>query len=197
MTISTLTPERLAYLDLMREVEDFLYGEADLLDERDYDEWLDLFTEDVVYWMPMRKNVSFEDREKEITDEDGAYCVVPLDKTHTQYAQSPVTSEYFQQCWERRLKNKGDLAGTYPVVGNIFPNMSFHAQQPRTIVVSHPRGPNHTEMWRVYFVDKDAPKEVKQYLRDFYIRYSGPAAAHGTTCLENWNYATAASIGIQ
>lgn len=70
MTVSNLTPKRLAYLDLMREVEDFFYAEADMLDERDYDAWLELFTEDILYWMPMRKNVSFENRDKEITAED-------------------------------------------------------------------------------------------------------------------------------
>ena len=53
---SRLTQERLAYLGLMREIEDFFHKEADLLDEREYDQWLDLLTEDVVYWMPMRKN---------------------------------------------------------------------------------------------------------------------------------------------
>jgi 3-phenylpropionate/cinnamic acid dioxygenase small subunit len=70
MTKSELSPERLAYLDLMREVEDFFYAEADLLDEREYDKWLDLLTEDIVYWMPMRKNVSFKDRAKDTTAED-------------------------------------------------------------------------------------------------------------------------------
>jgi len=65
-----LTPERLGYLDLMREIEDFFYREADLLDEREYDEWLDLLTEDIVYWMPLRKNVSFENRSKDITAEN-------------------------------------------------------------------------------------------------------------------------------
>ena len=30
------TPERLAYISLMREIEDFLYAEADLLDEREF-----------------------------------------------------------------------------------------------------------------------------------------------------------------
>ncbi|WP_428097798.1 3-phenylpropionate/cinnamic acid dioxygenase subunit beta [Candidatus Rariloculus sp.] len=70
MTESTLAQERLAYLDLMREVEDFFYREADLLDEREYDEWLDLLTEDIVYWMPMRKNVSFKNRDRDITAED-------------------------------------------------------------------------------------------------------------------------------
>jgi len=59
--------ERLAYLSLMREIEDFLYAEADLLDERDYSTWLDLFTEDVRYWMPIRKNVAFEDLARETT----------------------------------------------------------------------------------------------------------------------------------
>ncbi len=66
----TLSEKRLAYLDLMREIEDFLHVEADLLDERHYEAWLDLFTEDVRYWMPIRKNVAFEDRAKETTAED-------------------------------------------------------------------------------------------------------------------------------
>ncbi|HJR68947.1 MAG TPA: 3-phenylpropionate/cinnamic acid dioxygenase subunit beta [Gammaproteobacteria bacterium] len=67
---SHLAPERLAYLSLMREIEDFFHKEADLLDEREYDRWLDLLTEDVVYWMPMRKNVSYANRGKDITAED-------------------------------------------------------------------------------------------------------------------------------
>jgi 3-phenylpropionate/cinnamic acid dioxygenase small subunit len=67
---SRLTPERLGYLDLMREIEDFFYTEADLLDERKYDQWLDLLTEDIVYWMPMRKNVSYANRDQDITAEN-------------------------------------------------------------------------------------------------------------------------------
>jgi 3-phenylpropionate/cinnamic acid dioxygenase small subunit len=70
MTEADPARERLAYLDLMREIEDFFYMEADLLDERDYDRWLDLLAEDVVYWMPMRKNVSYANRAKDITAED-------------------------------------------------------------------------------------------------------------------------------
>ena len=65
-----LARERLNYVDLMREIEDFFYKEADLLDEREYDQWLELLTEDVVYWMPMRKNVSFANRSDDITAED-------------------------------------------------------------------------------------------------------------------------------
>ena len=35
-----------------REIEQFLYYEAALLDERKYENWLGLFTEDSVYWIP-------------------------------------------------------------------------------------------------------------------------------------------------
>ena len=38
------------------EVEQFLYREARLLDERRFHEWLELFTEDVRYWMAGRRN---------------------------------------------------------------------------------------------------------------------------------------------
>jgi 3-phenylpropionate/cinnamic acid dioxygenase small subunit len=70
VTNNTLTPERLAYLDLMREIEDFFLAEVDLLDEREYDQWLDLLTDDIVYWMPLRKNVSYANRAKDVTAED-------------------------------------------------------------------------------------------------------------------------------
>ncbi len=35
--------------EVIREVEQFLYREARLLDERRFDEWLELFTDDVRY----------------------------------------------------------------------------------------------------------------------------------------------------
>src|SRR5579883_2050738 len=42
--------------DLIREVEQFLYREARLLDERRFREWLDLFTDDLRYFMVNRSN---------------------------------------------------------------------------------------------------------------------------------------------
>jgi len=41
-------------VEMIREVEQFLYREARLLDERCFHAWLDLFTDDVRYWMPVR-----------------------------------------------------------------------------------------------------------------------------------------------
>lgn len=51
------------------EIENFLYNEADLLDDHEYEKWLDLFTEDARYFMPMRRNVSSEEMERENTQE--------------------------------------------------------------------------------------------------------------------------------
>ena len=54
---------------LRQEIEELLYREAELLDERRYEEWLELFTEDVRYWMPMRRNVPRDELEREFTRE--------------------------------------------------------------------------------------------------------------------------------
>ncbi|MGW5755205.1 3-phenylpropionate/cinnamic acid dioxygenase subunit beta [Nocardia rhamnosiphila] len=49
---------RQPYLELIREIEDLYYREADLLDDRDFEMWLDLLDDDLVYWMPLVRNVS-------------------------------------------------------------------------------------------------------------------------------------------
>ncbi|MCH8298804.1 MAG: 3-phenylpropionate/cinnamic acid dioxygenase subunit beta [Chloroflexi bacterium] len=42
--------------ETIREVEQFLYREARMLDNRQFHEWLELLTDDVRYWMPIRSN---------------------------------------------------------------------------------------------------------------------------------------------
>ena len=42
--------------ETIREVEQFLYREARLLDNRRFSEWLELFSNDLRYWMPTRSN---------------------------------------------------------------------------------------------------------------------------------------------
>uniref|UniRef100_A0A5Q5BSP7 Aromatic-ring-hydroxylating dioxygenase, beta subunit n=2 Tax=unclassified Mycobacterium TaxID=2642494 RepID=A0A5Q5BSP7_MYCSS len=46
---------------LQAEIADFLYREADLLDERRYSEWLGLLTDDYEYSVPLRTNVAYDD----------------------------------------------------------------------------------------------------------------------------------------
>jgi len=57
----------LAGLLVLHEVQNFLYREAELLDERRYEAWLELFTDDAQYFMPMRRNVPHDEPEREFT----------------------------------------------------------------------------------------------------------------------------------
>jgi 3-phenylpropionate/cinnamic acid dioxygenase small subunit len=59
----------LAALLLQREVEALFTHEAELLDDRRFTEWLDLFADDVRYWMPIVRNVAFDRPEHEYTRE--------------------------------------------------------------------------------------------------------------------------------
>lgn len=63
------TPD-LKYLHAVRTVEDFLYFEADLLDERKYTEWLTLLSDDIRYRVPLRKNMKFSQSHRDVSDEN-------------------------------------------------------------------------------------------------------------------------------
>jgi len=49
----------LPYFELKHQAGEFLYEEAEPLDQRRFDKWLELFTDDQVYFMPIRRNVKF------------------------------------------------------------------------------------------------------------------------------------------
>jgi 3-phenylpropionate/cinnamic acid dioxygenase small subunit len=63
VTTVTVTPRQALWLELMA----FYIHEAWLLDERKFKEWLDLFTDDVLYFMPRRKNVLRREAHREVT----------------------------------------------------------------------------------------------------------------------------------
>lgn len=55
--------------DLEREAVELILREASYLDRRDWDAWLDLFTDDVVFWMPAWKSEdqTTEDPDRELS----------------------------------------------------------------------------------------------------------------------------------
>ena len=67
--------------ETIREIEQFLYREARLLDNRQFHEWLELLTDDLRYWMPIRSN-RYPVNSKAITILDGS-----------RYEESEVSSE--------------------------------------------------------------------------------------------------------
>ena len=112
------------------------------------------------------------------------------------YQDAPIVADYFRALRGRAAAPaRRVLAGSSAAPATMFPNASLLARQPRTLAVWHPRGPHQTEVWRWYFVDADAPTEVKDFLRHYYIRYSGPSGMTEQDDMENWNYAHKASRG--
>jgi phenylpropionate dioxygenase-like ring-hydroxylating dioxygenase large terminal subunit len=111
------------------------------------------------------------------------------------FLDNPVLEKYFRHCYEERKRRLGEQARLMPFVGTIFPNTSYHGRQPRGLCAWHPHSPTSTEGWRFFLVDADAPQEVKDYLRRYYMRYSGPAGMTEQDDMENWLYATSASLG--
>ncbi len=111
------------------------------------------------------------------------------------YTHNPEVEAYHRQVYDRRVKNLGDRKRVLTGAATIFPNMSFHGIQPRTLAIFHPQGPTEMEMWRFYLVDKDAPEVVRDMLRHYFLRYSGPGGLTESDDMENWSYATEASKG--
>jgi benzoate/toluate 1,2-dioxygenase beta subunit len=89
------------------EAHALLTREAHLLDDRDYEGWLELFTEDCLYWMPvdpesedgmMRLNVFYDDRAKmmdRITrlESGSAYTEEPISLTSRTISALQVTPD--------------------------------------------------------------------------------------------------------
>jgi len=63
------------------ELMQFYIHEAWLLDERKFKEWLDIFTDDVLYFMPRRKNVPRRELHREVTPL-GDLAIFEEDKTY-------------------------------------------------------------------------------------------------------------------
>lgn len=60
-----IAPDHAAQRELQYDVEQFLYREADLIDERRFDDWLELLADDLEYWMPVRSTRSLGDEANE------------------------------------------------------------------------------------------------------------------------------------
>jgi 3-phenylpropionate/cinnamic acid dioxygenase small subunit len=58
-------PVEIVAADHQNKPDVFLYREADLLDQRRFNDWLNLIADDIVYFMPIRRNVKFGQHEKQ------------------------------------------------------------------------------------------------------------------------------------
>lgn len=61
-------------------VQSFVYYEAQLLDEKNFDEWLALLTDDVLYWMPLKRDQAEEDIYNSLLYEDKLLLQVRIER---------------------------------------------------------------------------------------------------------------------
>ena len=71
-----------------RAVESFLYLQADILDERRWAEWLDLFTDDGIYWMPASEGQKDGEGQPNIFYEDYHLMNMRIRRVEHPYAHS-------------------------------------------------------------------------------------------------------------
>ena len=108
----------------------------------------------------------------------------------------PGVDEYYRMTNEKKQKK---YAGKYMPPGGhggghfcIFPNVILDHWR---ILLWHPHGVGQTESWRMFQVDREAPKLVKDAQRRYVMRYCGPGGLTESDDMENWNYAFPASLG--
>jgi 3-phenylpropionate/cinnamic acid dioxygenase small subunit len=97
---------------LLHEVEQFLFHEAELLDERRFPEWLDLFTEDCQYWIPAGDELLDGSRKVSIVNDDKRLLTERVWRFEggLAYAQQPasVTSHLVGNVHIRRQTEESD-----------------------------------------------------------------------------------------
>src|SRR5258707_15853292 len=109
---------RIERLLLCQEIADFLYREAELLDERRYREWLDLLADDIRYWMPMRRNVKFGEDEREFTraDSDINWFDEGKDTLSRRVRQNETRIHWAEK--------------PHSPLSHLLPNVQFHGAEP-------------------------------------------------------------------
>ena len=77
----------------MNEVEKFIYQEARLLDEKRFDEWYELFTDDACYWVPLVPGQADPLAHNSLAYDDKLLLKLRIErlKLPTAYAQKPAS----------------------------------------------------------------------------------------------------------
>ena len=91
------------------------------------------------------------------------------------YPNNPAVDRCFRAMHAQQRKRLGKRARLTGENGNIFPNTTQGTYQ--SICVWHPHGVDWTECWRWYWLHRDAPQEVKDLFRHYFMRYGRAGGA--------------------
>ena len=91
------------------ELADFVYREARLLDEKRFDEWYELFTDDARYWMPLTRGQPFDETHTSLFYEDKLLLKVRIERLRHANAFSQQQPSFCQHILQH--KPEGALWG--------------------------------------------------------------------------------------
>jgi phenylpropionate dioxygenase-like ring-hydroxylating dioxygenase large terminal subunit len=119
-----------------------------------------------------------------------------LEPYESQWGEVPEVDAYYQRAHEARQQRLGDKSRLLVQGGILFPNVHFNGAGRQTFGLWLPVSPSMTEVWRWLFVPKNAPAVVKETLRQYYLRYAGPAGMVEQDDMENWTSAQRGTQGV-
>lgn len=138
-------------LDLLREVEQFIYREARFQDELRYDDWDALWTDDAIYWVPANGADTDPTKQMSVLFDNRARIATRIKQLHTgkRHSQTPPSNL-------RRLVSNIELMEPHPELpDDIAVGANF------LVVESRERG---TTMWAgrsEYVLRRDESGELR------------------------------------
>jgi 3-phenylpropionate/cinnamic acid dioxygenase small subunit len=149
-------------LALLREVEEFLYREADLADNHCFDEWLALWTPDARYWVPCNEEQVDPSRQISVVYDDWKKLderIYRLKGRHA-HAQSP-RSRLARTVTNVRLVDfdaaQGGTVSSRVVMGEVrMDRQQVWIGKVRHVLVRSGTEFKMKEKW-IYFINNDTP----------------------------------------
>jgi 3-phenylpropionate/cinnamic acid dioxygenase small subunit len=118
-------------MTLQHEVEQFLYRQAELLDSKQWQQWIELFADDGVYWMPPERSYTTWDGTPAIFAEDRNLMSVRMKRVlHPDaWSQRPL--------WETNHVVSNVMIDDATPAGNVVARSRFHMMELRRDDVRH------------------------------------------------------------
>jgi len=142
----TAIPARTAFNpahDTQREVEQFLYRQAELLDGKRWSDFIELFTEDGLYWMPASAEQTTADGTPAIFYEDRNLMTVRMKRITHPHAWSQASM------WgTSHLVSNVSIEEANPRTGDLVVRSRFHMMEFRRDVSRHFAGTYRHQLHR-------------------------------------------------
>jgi 3-phenylpropionate/cinnamic acid dioxygenase small subunit len=92
----------------------FVYDEARIVDEKRFDEWYELFTDDGLYWMPLTRGQPDGRLHTSLFHEDKLLLKVRIERLRNPNAFSQAEPSWCQHVLQQPLvESRDDAAGAY------------------------------------------------------------------------------------